>query len=430
MRLLKGSIGGFALKISSTGMNFLSAILLARLLGPVDYGIYSYAMALIFFMSILTSLGLPSLVVRYIAGYYAKSEWGHIRGLLLTSNKVVIFTSILILSIGWVSTYLFSDKFKPLQLSTLQVALALLPLMSLSGLRSATLQGLNHTIIGQFPETLLKSTLILSLLYAAYLFLPRETITPIFAMYIQVASTGIAFFSGAVLLWKRIPKQVKKTQLSFEYKKWLNSALPFMLFGGVIVINQKTDLLMLGWLSGTYSVGLYEVATRGAEVFVFILMSINIAAGPTMTNLYVTGEIERLRKLITNCSYIIFIVSLLLFLFIFFLGDILINTLFGIKYIDAYNPLIILCIGQLINTLLGTVVGQLLIMTGHERETTIGIGFGAVLNVILSYYLISNFGIIGAALASTISLTTGNILLVFFAKKKLNINTTIFSFRS
>jgi len=255
-------------------------------------------------------------------------------------------------------------------------------------------------------------------------------ITPILVMYIQVASTGISFITGAVLLWKRIPKQVKKTPSSFEYKKWLNSALPFMLFGGMIALNQKTDLLMLGWLSGTYSVGIYEVATRGAEVFVFILMAINTAAGPTMTNLYVKGEIESLRKLITNCTYIIFIVSFLLFSFVFFLGDVLINTLFGVKYIDAYDPLIILCIGQLLNALLGTVVGQLLIMTGHERETTIGIGFGAVLNLILSYYLISYFGVNGAALASTISLTSGNILLVFFAKKKLNINTTIFSLNS
>ncbi len=426
MRLFKGSVGGLALKLSSTGLNFLSAILMARLLGPTEYGIYSYAMAIIFFMSIPTSLGLPSLVVRYIASYHAKSEWGYIRGLLLTSNKVVIFSSIIILSLAWVSTYFFSDRFKPQQLSTLQAALILLPLMSLSGLRSATLQGLNYTIIAQLPETLLKSIIILSLLYAAYLFLPREVITPVFVMYIQVASTSIAFITGAVLLWKRLPKHVKKTPSNFEYKKWLNSALPFMLFGGVIILNQKTDLLMLGWLSGTYSVGIYEVATRGAEIFIFILVSINVAVGPTMTNLYVTGEIERLRKLITNCTYIISIVSLLLFSFIFYLGDIFINTLFGLKYIDAYDPLIILCIGQLINALLGTIVGQLLIMTGHERETTIGIGFGAVLNVILSYYLIPHFGINGAALASTISLTTGNILLVFFAKKKLNINTTIF----
>lgn len=425
MRLLKGSIGGLALKLSSTGMNFLAAILMARLLSPVEYGIYSYVMAIIFFISIPTTLGLPSLVVRYIASYHAKSEWGYIRGLLLASNKIIISSSILIISIVWLSTYLFSDKFNSQQLSTLQVALILLPLMSISSLRSATLQGLNHIVIGQFPETILKSIVILSLLYAAYIILPREVMTPSFVMYIQVASTSIAFITGAFLLWKKMPKQVMNATASFEYKKWLNSAIPMLLFGGMLVINQKTDLLMLGWLKGTYSVGVFEVASRGAEFFLFILGAINSAAAPTITNLYVTGETSRLRKLITNCTYIIFIVSLLLFCFLFFLGDILITTLFGIKYIEAYEPMIILCSGQLICASLGSMAGQLLIMTGHERETAIGIGVGAILNIVLCSILIPKYGLNGAALASAISLTSWSVILVIFAKIKLNINTTV-----
>jgi len=425
MKLLKGSVGGFSLKVSSTGLNFLASILMARLLGPIEYGIYSYAMAIIFFLSVPTTLGLPSLVVRYVASYSAKSEWGYIRGLLITANKIVIIISILVVVIAWITIQFFNTSFTTQQFLTFQAAIFLLPLMSLSGVRSATLQGLNHTIIGQLPETLLKSTIILVFLYAAYIFLPRENFTPIFVMIIQIASTGIAFLTGVFFLWKRIPKQVKKSTSNFEYKKWFNSAIPMMLFGGMLVINQKTDLLMLGWLKGTYSVGVFEVASRGAEFFLFILGAINAAVAPTITNLYVTGEIVRLRKLITNCTYIIFIVSLLLFCFLYFLGDILINTLFGFKYIEAYEPMIILCLGQLICAALGSMAGQLLIMTGHERETAIGIGIGAILNIILCSVLIPKFGLNGAALASAISLTSWSVLLVIFAKIKLNINTTV-----
>ncbi|MCQ8119701.1 flippase [Methylomonas rosea] len=427
LSLIKGALGSFSLKISSTGMNFLSAILMARLLGPGDYGIYSYAMAIIFFMSVPTSLGLPSLLVRYIASYFAKEEWGYIRGLMVTSNKIVLVLSVTIVSTAWFVTEVFKDNFKPMQLYTLQAALFLLPLSSVSGLRSAVLQGLNRTIIGQFPETLLKSAVILGLLYAALLFLPRNLITPVFVMHIQIVATAVAFVFGSIFLWKFIPKNVKKTSANYEYKKWLRSALPFMLFGGMIVINQKTDLLMLGWLSGTYAVGIYEVATRGAEIFIFILVSINVAAGPTMTNLYVKGETQRLKNLVASCTGVIFIISFFLFLVIYFWGELLIGVLFGAKYSEAYNPLVILCTGQLFNALLGTVVGQLLIMTGHERETTIGIGFGALMNLVLCFYLIPELKAVGAAFASAASLTSGNLLLVFYAIKKLGINTTIFA---
>ncbi len=424
--LIKGALGSFSLKILSTGMNFLSSVLMARLLGPADYGVYSYAMAIIFFMSVPTSLGLPSLLVRYVASYFANGEWGLIRGLMLTSNKIVIILSIIMVSIAWGVTDFYKDDIKPIQLYTLQAALFLLPLSALSGLRSAVLQGLNRTIMGQFPETLLKSSVILGLLYSSVLLLPRSSVTPVFVMYVQIAATTLAFIFGAFFLWKYLPKSVKNTSSEYEYKKWLGSALPFMLFGGMIVINQKTDLLMLGWMSGTYAVGIYEVATRGAEIFIFILVSINVAAGPTMANLYVKGELQRLKKLVANCTGIIFIVSLFLFLLVYFLGEFLIGFLFGHKYVEAYGPLLVLCSGQLFNALLGTVVGQLLIMTGHERETTIGIGLGALINFILCFYLIPEYRALGAAFASAISLTSGNFLLVFFAIKKLGINTTIF----
>ncbi len=426
--LMKGSIVGLALKLSSTGINFLAAILMARLLGPIDYGVYSYALTIIFFLSVPTTLGLPSLIVRYVAGYSAKSEWGKIRGLILTANKIVFAISVLVISITLMAVQFFNTYFSSHQIIVFQAAIFLLPLMSLSSLRSSTLQSLNYTIIGQFPETLLKSAIILLLLYAAYSFLPKEKFTPLLVMGIQIASTGIAFITGAILLLKKLPIQVKKEPPRFEYNKWAKSALPMMLFGGMLVINQKTDLLMLGWLKGTYSIGIFEVASRGAEFFLFILGAITAAAAPTISNLYVTGELDRLKKLISNCTYIIFTVSFVLFCFLFFLGELFINTLFGIKYNDAYEPMIILCLGQLMCAALGSMAGQLLIMTGHERETAIGIGTGAILNVLLCTLLIPEYGLQGAAMASAISLTSWSLLLVVFAKNKLNINTTILKF--
>lgn len=427
-KLIRASLGGFLLKIASTGTNFLSSILIARLLTPSDYGIYSYSMAVILFLAIPTSMGLPNLLVRYISSYHVKSEWALLKGIILASNKIVIIISFFIISIVFtISNYviLFNGQ---AQQNTFLIAIWLLPLMSLSGIRSACLQGLNNTFLGQLPDTFIKSLLILTGLSYIYFFLSNQKLTPLHLVSIQLAATGVAFIIGWILLYLKTPPELKQYKAGYEYKKWLKSSFPFMLFSGMILLNQKTDLIILGMICDTHAVGIYEVATKGMEIFIYFLISINIAIAPTITRLYESSEIQKLKILVKNCTFIIFAFSLILFLFIYYLGEPVIRILFGINYIESYQPLLILSGGQLLNAFLGTIVGQLLLMTGHEKQTTIAIGIGGIVNIISSIALINYYKEDGAAFAYSISMTSSNIIMAYFAKKKLNINTTIFNF--
>ncbi|ATG88502.1 hypothetical protein MKLM6_0220 [Methylomonas koyamae] len=425
MKLLKGAVGGFSLKVSSVGLNFLASILMARILGPSEYGVYSYAMVIVFFLSVPTTLGLPSLMVRYVANYSTTGKWGYMRGLIATANKVVIFSSLLLAGAVWIVSATLRSDLSQQQFLTLQLIVFLLPLMALSGIRSSILQGLNHTILGQLPETLLKSAAIVILLYLAHLYVPQDRLNPSFVMMIQVLSTGVAFIAGYFLLWRRLPSQVIKASPEYEYQKWKESAIPMMLFGAMLLLNQKTDQLMLGWLEGSYSVGVFEIATRGVDFFLFILNAINIAVAPTITSLHSKNEFRKLDKLISSCTYAIFFISLALFLVLYYFGDFLIEFLFGQKYIESYQPMVILAAGQLICASLGSMAGQLLIMTGHEKDTAKAIGIGAVLNIVLCSTLIPRFGLNGAALSSSVSLVSWSLVLVYFSAIRLGINTTV-----
>ena len=63
-------------------------------------------------------------------------------------------------------------------------------------------------------------------------------------------------------------------------------------------------------------------------------------------------------------------------------------------------------------------------MTGHERIAAIGIGVGAISNIILNAFFIPVLGIDGAAIASTISMILWNIVLAIKVHKHLGINPT------
>lgn len=91
--LIRGAGGSFALKLVATALGFIVSILLARLLGAVGYGTYAYAIALVSLSSVPATLGLPNLIIRYIAAYQSRAVWALMRGLLLQANQAVLLIS-------------------------------------------------------------------------------------------------------------------------------------------------------------------------------------------------------------------------------------------------------------------------------------------------------------------------------------------------
>jgi O-antigen/teichoic acid export membrane protein len=67
-------------------------------------------------------------------------------------------------------------------------------------------------------------------------------------------------------------------------------------------------------------------------------------------------------------------------------------------------------------------------MTRHERDTAKGLAVSAILNVVLNLLLVPLLGIIGAAMATALSLITWNVLLWWAVRQRLGINSLAFDF--
>jgi O-antigen/teichoic acid export membrane protein len=107
------------------------------------------------------------------------------------------------------------------------------------------------------------------------------------------------------------------------------------------------------------------------------------------------------------------------------LGKPFLRLVFGPPYEAAYVPMIILLVGQLVNSAAGS-VGALLNMTRYEMETAKGMAVAAGVNVVLNFALIPVWGTIGAALATAVSLVTWNVLLWWSVRKRLGISSLAF----
>ena len=108
------------------------------------------------------------------------------------------------------------------------------------------------------------------------------------------------------------------------------------------------------------------------------------------------------------------------FISVIFLGDWFLS-LYGRDFVNGYVALIILAVGQLLNSFCGF-VGFLMMMTGHHNRAALVLSLSCVLNLILNMLFIPLWGMTGAALATAISLICWNLCMSWYVRKDLQIS--------
>src|SRR5215210_2097973 len=154
--LVRGAGGTFALKVTAAGLGFVASLLLARLLGAAGYGAYAYAQSWLTLLAVPATLGMDTLLVRNVAAYRARSEWGPMRGILRHANRTVLATSAGLAVSAAAAAAFFRGSLEPQMLPALLVAMCSLPLVALIYVRQGAMRGLQRVVVGQLPETLIR----------------------------------------------------------------------------------------------------------------------------------------------------------------------------------------------------------------------------------------------------------------------------------
>ena len=303
-------------------------------------------------------------------------------------------------------------------------ALVLLPFMVLVGVMSAALRGLRQVVKALAVESLFRPFLALAgigLLFSLY----PWTRLPQYAMVVQLCAGALVLCAAVFLLLQYLPKQARAASARFQGREWLASAMPLTLIGGAGIINSQTDILMLGFFQDPGAVGIYRVAAQGAALVAFGLQAANAVIAPQFARLYAKQDMARLQRLVTASARAILLVSLPVATVFVLFGGILAGWVFGPEFVKSQAPLAILAAGQLVNVAMGS-VGFLLNMTGHEGDVARTLLITAGMNIILNLVLIPPFGMAGAAIATTISLASWNIMLHVAVRRRIGINSTAF----
>lgn len=395
-------------------------ILLIRVLGRDQYGVYSYFLAVISILIIPVEFGISNLVVRETARAESINQPGTIKGLWHWSFWVSLWASLGLITIVVIVVFTWGkSRLDEYQLLTLMWGLPLLLIQSMMHLSNAALRGMKKIVLGQLPEIIIIPLLII-VFFIISSFVWADALSSAFAMGIRVVSTLIALIVSLIFLVKNIPAEVENTKPYYDKKIWLLSVIPFGLSTGLNMIKNHASILIMGFYVPPAQIASYQVAISAAAFSILVLHSINTLLAPQFASLYANHEKVKLQKLVTISARVVLALNLMIsFIFVVF-GKNILKLMFGADTIDAYPALMVLLVGQLINSFVGS-VAFLLNMTGHERDVMLIVGISTALNVLLTFLITPRYGILGGAIANSATLILAQIAMFFAVRKRLGI---------
>jgi|AntDeeMinimDraft_6_1070357.scaffolds.fasta_scaffold02315_3 O-antigen/teichoic acid export membrane protein len=392
-------------------ISFAGKILIARYLGSSEYGVISFGVTLLTFSGIVATLGLNTGIARYLP--QAETSQSRLNliftGFLFTSIFSLIASTIIFYRPNFVSNILSGTNEHS---SIFRTFAFVIPVYVSMRYFIGVSQGQNKTL----PKVISKNIILPSTRFIVFAIATTYGLGSLvvsrgyFLVYaIPLILLVIMIFSEEILSRNNI----MHTELNYDL---LAFSLPLLVASAMDTILTNFDTLLIGYLLGPESVGVYSVAYPTAAVLMFVIMSFGHIYLPSVSKLYDDGEKSEIQFIYSIVAKWSFLLTLPVFVVFVVSSDHLLTMVFGHEYSDGELPLVILSIGFLINSMLGP--GALtLTAVGQNKRHMYGNILATVVNVLLNVVFIIRLGIIGAAAATTIAYTIQNIYYIYVLRK-------------
>lgn len=415
----RGGAVALILRIISVGLGLVNQIFLARFLGAGGIGEVILVFTIAAFASMITVFGLQGAMVRFVPEYMEKGQRAELKGLIyftlwFTSLFSVLVTVLVIIFSNFIAVGIFdSEGLKVL----LPVAAFVIPLTAVNDLISGIIKGYKDTFKALFPRTVFSPLLRLII----FLLLFIDGVSTFYAVLAFVLGELFALLLSLKYLFQRLPSE-RPVYVRKEHKDVLKVASVMIVSGFSVVLYTQADLLIVGKFDSSEAVGIYGVVSRLVTFIAFSLGAFSTIIPPILAKVHISNNIDEMRRVVRESTRWILSISMPICLIFVLEGEVFLKYVYGDVFAKGYLALVILSAGQLINAASG-LVGWLLQMTGHHKVFMKITIFWGVCNIVLNIILVPRFGIIGAAVSTSICLSMVNIMSVRVIKNKLSVLT-------
>lgn len=394
---------------------FVLNIVIGRLYGPEDLGLFNICFGLFIFLSQFGSFGLQFSVLHAIAAREAH-EQHEVDEIVSAGFVSVLATSTIVAILGLMATPLFVALFNaPNIASAWIIMLPGLWAFSINKYLFGVLNGARHMRIFAVLQSLRYALMLVALGVMALNKMPGYALTGVFTVAELLLLPLLAVFGSRTMRSVHLPKNRVwvEQQLSYGSRAFLS--------GAILELNTRVDVLLIGaWLDATRA-GIYSAALLVVEGISQAVFAFRNNVNPLIAKFIATNDKVGLltfsRKLALYFTAFMIVVSVAAILIYPLYVDI---ALGGGAFHASLSSAVILLTG-LAATAGAQCFGMILAMAGKPGLHTAYVAAVMIANVALNALLIPLMGIEGSATATALSYVVAGAGAILFARGTLGL---------
>jgi O-antigen/teichoic acid export membrane protein len=384
-----------SIRVAAAALAFGAQMVLARLLGSFEFGIFTYAAVWLNVAGSLCVAGFGASALRFLPAYHASGDTAKARGFLVMGRGACLLAG----AAGALamSGYVLATHPSSSAPFALLLVAASLPAYALTDFQDGIGRSQGRIASALVPPYILRPVLALG----ATIVLVASGVAE-GAVGAAAALAMATWLTAAVQLVWQAP-QLRATfpaegGRSFAANLWLSVSLPLLLVDGFALLLTNLDVLMLEFWARPEEVGIYYAAIRTVSLTAFVQFAISAATSARISALHASRLRPELRVLLKEAQLMSLVPSLICAALLVIFGQ-WILALFGEAFVEGYPAMVIVALGLLARAAAGP-SQNLLMIAGRQNQAAMVMAGAVLINLALCGLLIPAMSFVGAAIAA------------------------------
>ena len=400
-------------RVLSLGINFFTQVLMIRYLSTRDFGELAYGLAVVSLFRVFASLGLQDAIPRYVPIYRENREYGKMFGTILLAMGAVLATGVLIVFVVWIAPLFLTPSPARETLSRLTVLSILIVMVPVEA-ADALLDGLFASFAATRDIFFRRYLLGPGLKFGVVLLLlgMKSTIIFLACGYLAAGTLGVLVYGIMLINLLReqsLLQRFRFKEIDIPARETLAFVLPGLVSALALCIC-PVNAFLLGRLRTISDVAFYRAAGPISELNNIVFTSFTLLFTPLAARLFARADYRALNGLYWQTAAWMSVLTFPIFAVTFSLAKPLTMFLYGVRYAPSGPVLALLSLASYFNVVLGFNL-QTLKVYGRWRYVIHASVVTVLANLIVSAVLIKQYGTIGAAIGSAVTLIGYNLLM-------------------
>jgi O-antigen/teichoic acid export membrane protein len=407
----------FAGTVFTAALGYLFKVYLARTLDARALGIFALGITMVSCLNLFGGLGLPRTAARYVAAYCAREKFDLLRGFLARSLLALLTSSVLLGIVLLLAGPWVADRFY--HTPEIKIYLPLFALMVIAGTQSnflgQVLAGFKNvarrTVVTSFigtPVTMIVTIVLITTGLGLAGYVLAQVIGSFLVLALMVRTAWRLTPSPARSFSGTVPSMEKEV-IAFS-----GSSLGL---GLLELLKTQSDRIAVGFYLDARRVGIYSVVATLITMVALVQRSVNQIFASSIADLHARDDHELLKRMFqTVTKWVVGLTFPFAFALIVYAREFM--QIFGRGFETAWPVLIIGTVAGLVDCGVGS-SGTLLLMSGRQNLLVKIQVVTAVLMVALNVLLVPRRGIVGAGLATALTVAVTNLWFLVGVRREL-----------